>query len=405
MYDLLKDLRIIEGSAFVAAPLGGLTLAQLGADVIRFDPIGGALDAKRWPLTAEGASLYWAGLNKGKRSIAIDLGSEEGRDLATALITAPGKDAGVFLTNFPTKGWLDYASLKAARDDLIMLNIQGNPDGSTALDYTINCAVGIPFATGEHGESAPVNHMFPAWDVATGISAAVGILAAERHRSQTGKGQRIKLALSDVAMAMVGNLGHIAEAQINGENRPAIGNRLYGAFGRDFVTKDGKRFMVVALTDRQWHTLVQATGLADELAALESQLGVDFNDVGARYQCTDAIAPLVETWSSTKTFGEVANVFDNTGVCWGPYQSFTEMVANDPRCSAENPVFQQVEQPGIGSYLTPGSALHFSALQRRPVRPAPACIGAHSDEVLAEVLRLNDAQIGSLLKRGIVAKG
>jgi hypothetical protein len=89
-------------------------MAQLGADVIRFDPIGGGLDRKRWPVTADGQSLFWAGLNKGKRSIAIDLRSDEGRELATALIA----DAGLFLTNFPARGWLAYDALRERRDAL-----------------------------------------------------------------------------------------------------------------------------------------------------------------------------------------------------------------------------------------------------------------------------------------------
>src|SRR5688572_3188303 len=101
---MLAGLRVVEGSAFVAAPLGGMTLAQLGADVIRFDQIGGGLDYQRWPLASGGQSLFWAGLNKGKRSIALDLRSPEGRELATALVTAPGEEAGLFLTNFPARG-------------------------------------------------------------------------------------------------------------------------------------------------------------------------------------------------------------------------------------------------------------------------------------------------------------
>src|SRR5689334_23522147 len=115
---MLSGLRVVEGSAFVAAPLGGLALAQLGADVIRFDTVGGGLDYKRWPVTDEGVSLYWAGLNKGKRSIAIDLSRAEGRELATELITAPGEDAGIFLSNFPAQGWLADDALRARRVDL-----------------------------------------------------------------------------------------------------------------------------------------------------------------------------------------------------------------------------------------------------------------------------------------------
>src|SRR6266498_5063084 len=204
MNKILSGLRVIEGAAFVAAPLCGMTLAQQGADVIRFDPIEGGLDARRWPVTLHGRSLYWAGLNKGKRSIAINTRSPEGQDIIVALITAPGEGNGIFLTNFPASGWLGYDSLRKRREDLIMMNVTGNPDGSTAVDYTLNCAVGFPFVTGpEHGGQAvnPVNHVLPAWDAITGLTSAVAILAAERHRRITGEGQYSRLPLADVAFA------------------------------------------------------------------------------------------------------------------------------------------------------------------------------------------------------------
>ena len=148
MPGILEGLRVVEGSAYVAAPLGGMTLAQLGADVIRFDQIGGGLDRNRWPVTEDGHSLFWAGLNKGKRSIQADLRSDRGKELLTALIAEPGDDSGIFLTNFPTKGWLAYESLREHREDLIMATITGNYDGSSAVDYTVNPATGFPWATG-----------------------------------------------------------------------------------------------------------------------------------------------------------------------------------------------------------------------------------------------------------------
>lgn len=318
MYKLLQGLRVVEGSAFIAAPLGGMTLAQLGAEVIRFDPIGGGLDYGRWPVTHSGASLYWAGLNKGKRSVSINLRSDEGRELATALVTAPGENAGIFLTNFPTTGWLDYAGLKAQREDLIMVNVQGNSDGSSALDYTINCAAGFPFATGEATSTQPVNHMFPAWDALTGVNAALAVLAAERYRRQSGQGQLVKLSLADVAFAMVGNLGLIAETEINHEERMAIGNRVFGAFGRDFASNDGLRVMIVAVTRRQWHALVKATNLADEFQALAARLNLDLDEEGDRYQATDEIAALVQRWCGAHALSDIATRFDAIGVCWGP---------------------------------------------------------------------------------------
>src|ERR1041385_2714498 len=178
-----------------------------------------------------------------------------GRDLLTALSTAPGPDAGLFITNFPARGWLAYEALQKKRADLIMVNVLGNPDGSSAVDYTVNCAAGFPFATGPEDAEGPINHVMPTWDAVTGVTTAVGLLAAERHRTRTGAGQFIKLALSDVALAMVGNLGHIAEYQINGEVRARYGNDLYGALGRDFPTRDGERVMLVAITLRQWQGL------------------------------------------------------------------------------------------------------------------------------------------------------
>ena len=123
MYELLKGMRIVEGASFVAAPLCGLTFVQLGADVIRFDPVRGGPDYRRWPVAPNGASYYWEGLNKGKRSVALDLTSEEGRELAIALATANGDDSGYFVTNYPAKSFLAHELLAERRPDLITIRI------------------------------------------------------------------------------------------------------------------------------------------------------------------------------------------------------------------------------------------------------------------------------------------
>ena len=399
---LLSGLRVVEGSAFVAAPLGGLTLAQLGADVIRFDTIGGGLDYQRWPVTDEGVSLYWAGLNKGKRSIAFDLSRPAGRELATALITAPGDDAGVFLTNFPAQGWLADERLRAQRADLVYLNIIGNPDGSTAVDYTVNASSGIATATGPVGSLLPVNHALPAWDIATGLHAAIGLLAAERHRRVTGEGQFISLSLADVAFTMVANLGFLSQAQLTHENRPPLGNDMYGAFGRDFATKDGRRVMVVAISLNQWHTLVRATGIEEHLPQIERAFEADFRKEEDRYRARDAIAALMKPWFEARTLDEVRKALDENGVCWGPYQTFTQLLDDDWRASVENPVFGNIDHPHIGSLLTPTSPLRFADVFNEPAGRAPL-LGTHTDEVLEEVLGLSPAEVGKLHDDGIVA--
>ena len=174
---ILAGLRIVELSAFVAAPLGGATLAALGADVIRVDPPGGGIDIDRWPLH-RGRSLYWAGLNQGKRSVVIDMRSEAGQRQVAGLIAAPGEGGGIVLTNLPVKGWSSYVELSKLRRDLIMVVITGDRDGGTAVDYTVNAALGFPRLTGPEDHDGPVNHVLPAWDGMTGFLAALAILAA-----------------------------------------------------------------------------------------------------------------------------------------------------------------------------------------------------------------------------------
>jgi 2-methylfumaryl-CoA isomerase len=407
MNGILRGLRVIEGSAFIAAPSAGMTLAQMGAEVIRFDPLGGGLDYRRWPVTESGESLYWAGLNKGKKSIAVDIRNPRGRELLTRLICGSGEDrenTGIFLTNFPTSGWLSYDTLKAQRDDLIMLNIKGNRDGTSEVDYTVNPATGFPNLTGPAGAEAPVNHVLPAWDIATGLAAVNGILAAERHRRLTGEGQFISLALTDVAFAALGTLGFIGETQINGTERPATGNDLYGAFGRDFATRDGRRVMIVAITGRQWPALVETAGIADGVAAIEARRNLDLNREGDRYLATDDIAALLEPWCGTRDFADLAATLTAGGVSWGPYQSVAQALAEDWRCSTENPVFEIIDQPGIGRYLTPGSPMDFGAAPRETVQPAPA-LGQHTEQILADILGLSDGEIAGLRDDGIVGGG
>jgi 2-methylfumaryl-CoA isomerase len=402
MNGILEGMRVIEGSAFVAAPLGGMTLAQMGADVIRFDPLTGGLDYTRWPITADGKSLFWAGLNKGKRSFAADLRAPGGRELLTDLICAPGEDAGLFLTNFPPSGWLDYERLAERRPDLIMVVITGNADGSSAVDYTVNPSSGFPMATGTRNLAVPFNHLLPAWDAVTGTLAATALLAAERHRRRSGEGQLIKIALSDVAFAMVGNLGKIAEVQVNQHERQKDGNFLYGAFGRDFPTKDGRRVMIVALTQRQWKNLVAATDLAEAVTMIEHLLGVDLSKEGDRFVAREMILAALKPWTQVRTLAEIGEIFEAHGVSWGPYQTFRQLVEDDPRCSPANPMFETVEHPGIGTYLMPGSPIAFGAVDRVPVRRAPL-LGEHTDEVLSEVLGRDADEIARLHADGLVA--
>ena len=392
----LSAIRIVELSAFVAAPLCGSALAALGAEVVRVDPLGGGIDANRWPLHA-GKSLYWAGLNQGKKSVTIDTRLAQGREVVESLVA----EAGILITNLPVQTWNSYESLCERRPDLIMAVLTGNPDGSTAVDYTVNAAVGIPWVTGPESAYGPVNHVLPAWDALAGWVLATGILAAERRRSLTGEGQLITLSLLDVALATVSSLGFIGEAELNPEARPRLGNYVFGSYARDFRTQDGHFVMIAALTSRQWTSLVAATGINEPIAQLESRHRVDLRDEGSRFELRVEISRLIEEWTSRTTLDELRQSFVRHGVLWSQYQTFKDLVANDARCSTANPIFSEVEQPGIGKYLRAGSPLAFSDAEHPPASKSPT-IGQDTKAVLTSWLGYGEAELRDLEGLGVI---
>jgi len=404
MYRALTGMRVIEASSFVAAPSCGLHLVQMGAEVIRLDLIGGGPDFNRWPRSQGGASLFWEGLNKGKKSVALDLRRPEGRELAASLVSAPGDGGGLFVTNFPANGFLAHDRLAARRADLITLRVMGHSDGRQAVDYTVNAAFGFPFITGPESLGAePVNHVLPAWDLLAGAQAAFSLLAAELFRRTTGQGQEVRLPLSDVAAATLGNLGMIAEVTESGKARPRYGNALYGAFGRDFATKDDRRIMLVAITEGQWSSLVKSLGILNEVAALERELGISFDkDEGLRFEHRGRLFPMVEKSVCGSPYEELTRRLSEDGVCWSPYRSVAEAMHEDPALSDANPVFATVEHPSGFTYATPGSAATFSGLERDTPARSPR-LGEHTDEVLADVLGLSNTEISDLHDRSIVA--
>lgn len=398
MYDLLKGLTIVEGAAFIAGPSCGLHFAQLGAEVIRFDQIGGGPDARRWPRAANGASLYWEGLNKGKKSIAIDLARPEGRELAQRIATAGD---GLFVTNFPVDGFLSHAKLAALRADLVTLRVMGWADGTPAVDYTINAAAGVPLMTGHPDDPRPVNHVLPAWDLIAGAYGAFALLAAERARRASGKGREVRLALSDIAATSLGHLGQVAETLAGGD-RPRSGNDLFGAFGRDFETRDGRRLMIVAITRRQWIGLIEVLGVAPAIAALEAATGTDFGkDEGARFTHRAALVPIFAAAIAGRDTADLAPAFAARGVCWSTYRTLGQAIAEEPRLFTENPVFAPVAHPG-GTYPTPGAAARLPGETPAPPSPAPR-IGADTDAVLADLLGLGEGEIARLHDQGLVA--
>ncbi len=402
MYQLLSDLSIIEVSSFVASPTIGLYCAQMGAEVVRVDQIGGGLDYDRYMQTAEGRSLAWENLNRAKKSVALDLRSAEGRELCVELARRTGQ----LVTNLPEKSFLGHAAVSGGRPDMISVRVMGWHDGRQAMDFTVNAASGYPLMTGPEDWDAdtapPVNQVLPAWDFITGAYGAFALLAAVHHRTRTGEGSEVRLPLGDVMIGTVANSGAMAEMLYRGADRPRLGNAIWGALGRDFTSRDGKRFMVAVLTAKQWRAMVEALDIAARIAALETETGVKFaHSDHNRFVHRDALFAIVQGAAGERDYSDLAERLGNAGATFERYRTMHEAVT-DPELVADNPLFgPSPANPSGFEYPAPRSMAHLGGEQVGDPRPA-AYLGQHSEEVLAERLGLSSGAIGDLIDRGVV---
>jgi 2-methylfumaryl-CoA isomerase len=328
--------------------------------------------------------------------VTVDLRSEAGRDFVTDLVT----EAGILLENAAHARWLDNDVLTQRCPGLIHLHVEGHADGTPAVDYTVNAEVGLPLMTGPQGSDAPVNHVLPAWDLLTGLYAALGLVTALRRREQTGEGAYLQLALGDVALSAVASMGWVAEADRRGAGRARQGNALFGSYGANFPTADGRAVMVVGLTTGQWRALIDVTGTADIFSALERHRGLDLSVEADRYAARDAVTAVLHPWFEARTLEQIETEFDGTRVLWSPYRTLAE-VATDIRRGAGDAVVQEVDQPGIGAMLTSRSPLRWSGAYT-DAAPAPVS-GAHTREVAAAA-GLDDRAIDALVDAGVLGR-
>nr|WP_247712959.1 CoA transferase [Qipengyuania intermedia] len=394
-------MSIIEASSFVASPTAGLYCAQMGAEVIRVDHKEGGLDYDRYMLTKEGRSLSWENLNRAKKSVALDLRSGEGRELLVELSAKTGN----LITNLPEKSFLSHEAVAASCPDLVSVRIMGWHDGRQAMDFTVNAASGYPLMCGpedwDEATAPPVNQVLPAWDFITGAYCAFALIAAIRHRDHTGAGSQLRVPLGDVAIGTVANSGAMAEMLYRGADRERLGNAIWGAFGRDFRSLDNTRFMVAALTAKQWAGLVKAFGVEDEIAALEKECGVRFADGDdPRFKHRHALFDLFQSRAGTMDWPELERRMAAEGCTFERYRTMHE-AANDPVLVDDNPLFTRTSGNPSG-FEYPATRSFANIPGRDAGEPAPApYLGQHTEEVLAERLGLSSGAIGVLVDRDI----
>jgi len=367
------------------------------------DHKAGGLDYDRFMLTKEGRSLSWENLNRAKKSVALDLRSGEGRELCVELAGKTGQ----CITNLPEKSFLSHSAMAAKRDDMISVRIMGWHDGRQAMDFTVNAASGYPLMTGpeewDPETAPPISQPLPAWDFITGAYSAFSLMTALHNRAATGQGAEMRVPLGDVAIGTMANSGTMAEMLYRGGDRQRLGNAIWGAFGRDFQSKDGTRFMVAALTPKQWTGLVAAFDVAQPIAALEKKLSVDFNAGDRpRFENRAALFDIFQTAAEAEDYAALAQRMAAHGCTFENYRSHHE-ASQDPALVDNNPLFGP--SPANPSGFEYPATRSFANMPEREVGdPAPApYLGQHSEEVLAERLGLSSGAIAKLIDAGTVA--
>ena len=408
MSGALSHLRVLDLSRILAGPWATQMLGDLGADIIKVERPGRGDDTRSWgppfvdDMTGDAAtdaaarSAYFCSVNRNKRSLAIDITAPEGADILRQLV----READVLVENFKVGGLakygLDYPTLSAINPRLVYCSITGfgqdGPDAARAgYDFMIQGMGGLMSVTGE-ADGMPMKVGVALVDVLTGTNAATAILAAVMHAQRFGSGQHIDMSLFDVSVASLANqaLNYLVSGTAPGRLGNAHPNIVpYQAF----ATADGHIILAVG-NDSQFRKFCEIAGL-DGLAD-----DPDYATNKARVMNRVALLPTVEAAMARQTTAWWLQNLATAGVPAGPINSI-DAALDEPQARHRG-LASEIADDLNGAIPTVTSPMRMSATPPRATL-APPRLGAHSREVLSEVLGLDAAQLDRLTDAGIIA--
>lgn len=390
----LDGVRIVDLSRVLAGPYCSMLLADLGAEVIKVEEPPEGDEARRVGPFVKGVSAYFMSLNRGKKSVTLNLKNPRGRAILIELV----KKADVLLENFRPgtmrKLGLEYEALKVVNPRLVYASLSGfgqtGPYASRgAYDIIIQGMGGIMSITGEPGRS-PVRVGVSIGDLAAGLFTAIGILAALQARGRTGEGQLVDVGMLDCQVALLEHA--VIRYTTTGEVPGPLGARHPSITPFEaFEAKDG--FFVLGVGTRQWERFCQKIGLPS--------LAEDprFKTNALRTEHYEALRPILAEVIKTKTVSEWIKEMEEIGIPCGPINT-VDKVVEDPHVQARGMIVE-VEHQGVGKIKMAGCPLKFSATPGGIQGPAPKP-GEHTEEVLTQLLGYSTEQVETLRQEGVV---
>ena len=390
----LEGLRVVEFTHMVMGPTCGLVLADMGAEVIKVEPIDG--DRTRHLLGA-GAGFFPM-FNRNKKSIALDLRSPEGLEVARKLVASADVVAQNFKPGVMGKYGLDYAALSALNPRLIYVNhtgfLPGPYEHRTALDEVVQMMGGLAYMTGRPGD--PLRAGTSVNDIMGGMFGAIGAMAALMQRGITGRGQEVDSALFENNVFLVGQ--HMMQYAVTGQPAAPMPERISSwALYDVFSVKDGEQIFLAAVSDAQWITFCDAMGYADLKA--DPQLATNNDRVRAR----PTLLPELRQRLVAHSAAELTAIFEKNGLPFAPILR-PEQLFDDPHLNATGGLVDITLPDGERAGQTARTTLFPLRMdgQRLGVRLQPPVLGQHTAELM-EQLGYTTAQVQALQAQGAVA--
>lgn len=394
MEKALDGVRVLDLTRVLAGPYASMILGDLGADIIKIENTQGGDDSRGFGPFVNGESVYFISLNRNKKSLSLNLKTEEGKEIFLKLV----KDADIVLENFRPgtmeKLGLGYEELEKINPGLIYAATSGfghtGPySGKAAYDLIVQGMGGIMSLTGEP-EGPPTRVGASVGDITSGLFTTIGILAALNKRKETGKGQKVDVSMLDCQVAILENA--IARYAVSGTSPKPTGNR-HPSITPFSVFKALDGYVIVAAGNdtlwKKWCSTVGRVDLAED---------VRFNTNGHRTDNWDALEPIMNEIISHKGVEEWLSIFEEAGIPASPIND-VEKVVEHPQVQARDMIVHQ-DHPIAGRIMMPGIPIKLSKNPGSIDEPAPL-LGQHNEMILRQ-LGYTQEEMERLEEKGVI---